>query len=314
MFDAIIIGGGTAGLSAALVLGRSRRHVLVCDMGQPRNTSSSAVHSFFSRDGISPTQLRSIGHEQLRPYTTVEVRSGEVTNVAPLTHHFHVTLADGTQEYTRMLLLATGVRDELPTTPGFAEFWGRGVFHCPYCHGWEVRDQPLAVYGNGEQGVELALLLTNWSRDLVFCTDGPAQVSEQDRLLLATNGIALREEPIARLEGSGGDFSGPFEETYDALERIVFVNEEILLRRGLFLHPKQQQRSHLPKHLGCTMTDMGVVSVDEFGWTGIAGLYVAGDAAHVLQQVAFAAAEGARAAVAINRSLLQQDVDWRNNQ
>jgi thioredoxin reductase len=220
---------------------------------------------------------------------------------------FVVTLADGMQESTRKLLLTTGVRDELPEIEGFAEFWGRGVFHCPYCHGWEVRDQPLAIYGKGEEGLEQALLLTNWSRDLVLCSDGPVQLSEQDRNLLAKQHIPLREEAIARLEGTRANATVSREDQQDALERIVFINGEILPRRGLFIHPNQHQHSPLAEKLGCTMRG-GIVKVAANGWTGIPHLYMAGDATIFAQQMVLAAGSGVRAALGINVDLLQEDL------
>ncbi|HLG78714.1 MAG TPA: FAD-dependent oxidoreductase, partial [Ktedonobacteraceae bacterium] len=159
-----------------------------------------------------------------------------------------------------------------------------------------------AVYGNGEQGIELALLISNWSRDLVLCTNGPTDIGMQQRMQLIGRGIVLREEPIARLERRQGD-SG------EDLMSIVFANGEVLTRRGLFFRPRQRQHSYLPEQLGCTFTSSGAIAVDESSWTGVPGLYAAGDAAQLLQQVAFAAASGARAAIAINIGLIQDEVE-----
>jgi thioredoxin reductase len=222
-FDAVVVGAGPAGLSAALILGRCRRRVLVCDAGHSRNAVSHALHGFLTRDGIEPAELRRVGREQLRRYPTVEVRDIEVVDAKCEDHGFVVTLINGTALSCRKLLLATGVSDQLPRIEGFQTFYGRSVFHCPYCDGWEVRDQPLAIYGSGEHGTGLALELTAWSADLVLCTDGAPRLDRRDVDRLACHGIGLREDPIARLEGRDG-----------VLERIVFTTGDALERRAMF--------------------------------------------------------------------------------
>jgi thioredoxin reductase len=295
-YDAVIVGGGPAGLNAALMLGRARRQTLVCDSGQPRNAPAEAAHNFLSRDGTPPLQLLQLGRDQLRPYATVEWESIAVESAAHEAGHFHLTLADGRRVASRKLLLATGVRDELPSSPGFREMWGRSVFHCPYCHGWEVRDEPLALYGNGDMGFELSRLLTGWSRDLILCTDGPATLTDAQRAGLATNNIPVREETIARLEGTDGH-----------LEAICFTNGDRLRRRAIFLRPVQYQHSSLPEQLGCTFTPEGLIEVDAMGRTGVSGLYAAGDAAQRMQSVVMAASSGASAAGMLNHELISEE-------
>jgi thioredoxin reductase len=297
MFDVIIVGAGPAGLSAALVLGRCRRRVLVCDTGRPRNAASRALHAFLTRDGIDPAELLRIGWEQLRPYDTVELRSIEVTNAKRIDGRFEVAFGDGTCLFCRRLLLATGLVDPVPPIEGLQALYGRSVFHCPYCDGWEVRDQPLAAYGKGDHGVGLALELLGWSRDLVLCTDGPAKLSAHDREHLSRNGIAVREESIARLEGADG-----------ILERVVFTDGTALPRRSLFFSTHWRQRSDLPAKVGCKFTAEGAVETDEYEATNIAGLFVAGDAERHGGMAIIAAAEGARAACAINAALLKEDL------
>jgi thioredoxin reductase len=298
MFDVIIVGAGPAGLSGALVLGRSRRRVLLCDSGQPRNAASHALHGFLTRDGVPPTEFLRLAREQLSPYETVELRHTEVTDAGRLPTHFDLTLSDGQHISSRKLLLATGVVDDLPELAGFAEFYGRSVFHCPYCDGWELRDQPLAVYGRGENGSGLALELTLWSNDLVLCTDGPSELSDEQRGRLARHNISIREEKIVRLEGIDG-----------LLERMVFADGEPLARRGIFFSMGQRQGSDLPRKLGCEFTEEGCVDTGEYEATNVPGLYVAGDASRLVQFVVVAASEGAQAAVAINKELLKEDLD-----
>jgi thioredoxin reductase len=232
--DVIIVGGGSAGLTAALMLGQACKRVLVCDAGKPRNQVAHAAHGFLSRDGISPAQLLQIGREQLRPYDGVEIQVGEVVDAQKLGDRFHVTLSDGNQFVGRKLLLATGMKDSLPAIDGFAKLWGSSIFHCPYCHGWEVRDQPLAIYGRGGVGLEMTFMLTGWSRDLVLCSDGSAELTHEQRQQLSNWGVELREEKIARLEHQD-----------DKLTGIVFTNNKVLPRRGILLRPRAYQHSHL---------------------------------------------------------------------
>ena len=176
------------------------------------------------------------------------------------------------------------------------ELWGKSVLHCPYCHGWEVRDEPLALYGRGDAGVELAQLLLGWSRHLVLCTDGPAELADEQRAQLARHGVAVREEPISRLDGTEG-----------ILERIVFSDGSSLSRRAMFLSPAQRLRSDLATRLGCEHTELGLIRTDEWGQTSVLGVYAAGDAATPIQQMIRAAASGATAAIGINHSLLAED-------
>jgi thioredoxin reductase len=297
LLDVIIVGGGPAGLSAALILGRCRRRVLLCDAGNPRNAASGALHGFLTRDGLAPSELLKIAREQLRPYTTVEVRDISVTEAAQAVDRFEVMLSDGTRLSSRKLLLATGVVDHIPEIEGIEALYGRSVWHCPYCDGWEMRDQPLAVYGRGENGKGLALELVAWSSDLVLCTDGPSGLEPSDIERLSRNGILLREERIVRLEGREGE-----------LENIVFANGEKLARRGMFFSTGNRQGCDLPARLGCEFTEKGAVNTGEYESTQRPGLYVAGDASRAVQLVVVAAAEGAQAAFAINTALLKEDL------
>ena len=298
MYDVIIVGAGPAGLSAALMLGRCRRSVLICDTGRPRNAASQAMHGYLSRDGVPPLEFLATGRRELERYETLLLRQVAVVDAscAP-DRSFDVTLATGEQVRSRKLLIATGVVDNLPTIDGFRELYGKSIFHCPYCDGWEVRDQPLAIYGRAERGLGLSLELTAWSRDLVLCTDGDAEIDDDGRDRLARNGITIREERVARLEGTSG-----------RLEHVVLETGERLPRRALFFTTGQFQRSDLSIRLGCEINEKGTVRTGKYETTHLPGLYVAGDASRAVQWVIVAAAEGAEAAFAINSDLIKEDL------
>ncbi len=296
-YDVIIVGGGPAGLSAALILGRCRRRVLICDAGRPRNAASQGLNGFLTRDGILPMELRRIARNQLGKYDTVEFRNEEVADAGRVDGGFGITLQEGDSLTCRKLLLATGVVDHIPQIEGIAELYGRSVFHCPYCDGWELRGQPIGIYGRGEHGKGLALELTAWSRDLVLLTDGDAELDGESIDRLHRNEILVRTEKIAALEGADG-----------ILHRVQFASGEAIERRAVFLSCGETQGSDLPARLGCKFTSKGAVDTGTYETTNVPGLYVAGDAGRYVQLSIVAAAEGAEAAFAINTALLKEDL------
>lgn len=293
-YDAVIVGGGPAGLSAALVLGRSRRRVLLCDAGRPRNAASRELHGFLTRDGIPPAELLRIGRRQLKPYGVEVLRVGVVT-ARRTKGGFVLGLAGGRKLSTRILLLATGVVDRIPAVEGLPALYGRLVFHCPYCDGWEVRDRPLAVYGRGKSGTGLALSLKTWSPDVTLLTDGPARLSVPLHERLAAHGIAVIARRIARLE--------PRPRGLD----VVFGRGDRLARGALFFSTGQHHSCDFPRQLGCRFSRKGAILTDRFERTGVPGLYVAGDASKDVQLAIVAAAEGAKAGIAINRQLQEEE-------
>lgn len=301
-YDVLIIGAGSAGLSAALTLGRCLRRVLVADGGPPRNEQSPGVHGFFTRDGVRPAELLRLGQQELKPYDTVEVRSLHIAELVREGKGFRAT-GYGTADdapatiTARRVLLATGVADILPPLPGFRELWGRGVLHCPYCHGWEVRQQPLAVFGQGRTVTGLALLVSRWSRDVVIVTNGPGHLTPNARRRLRREKIGVREEPIKGLIGTPGR----------DLRCIQFEDGSELERTALFLHAPQHQRTPLAANLGARITRKGAVWVDSKLHTSIPGLYAAGDTKPGAQQAILAAADGNHAAIVINESLTREE-------
>lgn len=300
-FDCIIVGGGPAGLSAGLMLGRCRRRVLLCDIGSQRNLASRAMHGYPTRDGTEPAEYLRLARAELDRYGTIECRELEIVDAVRTAAGFTVSAVDGTQFAARKLLLASGVVDELPDLEGLADLYGISVHHCPYCDAWEWRDRPLAVYGDPESASGVALTLTSWSSDIVVCTDGrklPTDVAER----VSASGIAVRSERVVRLEGRGG-----------LLERIVFADGRAVERSALFVCASQHQASGLAKRLGCRFTEKGAVNTGQCEATNVPGLYVAGDASKEAQFVVVAAAEGAEAGMAIHKALVEEDLARQNN-
>jgi thioredoxin reductase len=287
-FDVAIVGGGPAGLAAALVLGRMRRRVLLLDADDPAHGVSEGVHGLFGHDGTPPFALRRTAQEQLRPYESVTTETVTVEQ-ARLTPSGFSVVAGGTTSAARVLLLATGMRYELPRIEGVAELWARGVYHCPYCHGWEMRDQPLAVYGAG--AAHLALLLSSLSDDVVLLTDGSSDLDPDEAEQLRRRGIVIRDDAVARLEGGDG-----------RLARVVFADGSTDDRPGLFFVPSFTP-SPLAAQLGCEVDQSDAVVIDEDGRTSVPGVFAAGDTTTDKKAVVLAAAAGSRAAYAINAGL-----------
>jgi thioredoxin reductase len=292
-YDVLIVGGGPAGLSAALVLGRCRRKVLVVDAGRPRNARSPAVHGFFTRDGTPPGELLAIGRAQLAPYD-VDVVEDAIVGVSREGRGFSAVTASGAEIRARKLLVATGMRDVMPDAPGFSELLGRFVFVCPYCDGWERRDRRLCAYARGEDAVDVGLGLTTWSADVALVIpDRPIAPAERDTL--RRNGVDLYEETVERLDLDG-----------DALV-LTLASGRRLRRDAVFVHFGEVQASSLAERLGCPFEDNGTVAAGEGETAGPPGVFVAGDASHDRQLLPVAIAEGVKAACAINVELRRED-------
>ena len=295
-FDVLIVGGGPAGLSAALLLGRCHRKALLCDEGHQRNLSSHAIHGLPSQEGRSPAEFLDEARKELARYKSVSVRETRVTDICPAGEEFEFVCADGTTGAASKVLLATGLVDELPQLAGIEPLYGVSVHHCLYCDGFEYAGKPVAAYGKGDKGAELAVMMKHWMSDVVACSDG-TRVSAQAARKLQEHTIPLRTEPIHSLEGTNGE-----------LTKIVFKSGPDLPRSGLFFSTGCHQASDLSKSLGCKRDAKGgVLTHPVTEETDVPGVYVAGDVSRDVLLVAVAIAEGAQAAVAINKAFLRRD-------
>src|SRR4051812_19559018 len=297
MWDCVIVGAGPAGLNAALVLGRARRRVLVLDDAQPRNYATHEMHGVLGHDGLDPAELRARGRAELAGYG-VEVVSAEVQEVDVLDGAVRLTSPRGT-ETTRTVLLATGMLDEVPDIPGFAGVWGISAHTCPYCDGFEHRDERLAVLASGARGEHLALLLHQWSEDVVLLTNGPHGLAADQRTRVDALGIPIVETPVAALEG---DDQG-------RLRRVVLDDGETLDRDALFFYVGWRLRSDLARRLGCRLRDDGSIAVDAEQATTVDRVYAAGNCAEPRALVPTAAGSGVTAAVSINVRLALEEAD-----
>jgi thioredoxin reductase len=297
-FDCVVVGGGAAGLSAALVLGRARVRTLLVDAGAQSNRPSPGVGGLLGHDGRPPAQLYALGRAELAAYPSVTVVDGEVRSAGGALEAFVLELADGTRASARRLLLATGMEYAHRDLDGVAQRWGRSVFHCPFCHGWEHRDQTLCVLDAEETGVHRALLLRRWSDDVTLLTDGPPVLGDDEVTRLRDAGVAIDERPVSGLRGPG-----------ETLEAVVFADGDERPCRGLLIAVRLRQRTAVADQLGAAFAEPGpaaqdAIAVDGRYATSVEGVFAAGDAAAQMPSVAAAIASGHTAAAMVVQSLL----------
>jgi thioredoxin reductase len=302
-YEVIVVGGGPAGLSAALVLGRCRRSVCLVDAGHGRNERAHAAHGIFTRDGATPADLRRMGRAQLEEYDVTIIDDDEVVTIRtrPVDSGgivFTATTRSGRTVEGSKLLLATGMRDRIPDRPGMHELWATSVLACPYCDGWENRDRRFAAYAPAAAGPELALGLLTWTSDVVLITPGE-RVSDEDRVRLVRNGVVIHEDDVKALESEG-------EGSDRKLRAVVLASGARIERDVVFVKFGQDQAASFVHDFGCELTDNNTVCTADGERAGLNGVFVAGDASHDLQLVAVAISEGVKAACAINTELRKE--------
>lgn len=296
-YEALIIGGGAAGLSAALVLGRSCRSTLVIDDGRPRNGVAKRMHGMISRDGTPPLDLLATAHSELQRYPCVTRLSAHVDAISGEAGAFSVQTSDGKTYEAGRIVLATGVYDALPDIEGLREAWGQTAFVCPYCDGWEMRGKRLAVIGKGTKAAELAQELYQWSHDLVVCTESDDALSPDARAWLDAVHLTYTSERVARIHQRDG--------VIDAIEFADGSREQC---DGVFLSAPLRARHPLTDQIGARVRSDGEIEIDERGRTSVAGVYAAGDAVTTVHQVVLAAASGVCAAMALNEDRIKEQV------
>ena len=307
-YDVVIVGGGAAGLSAALVLGRARRRVVIVDAGRPRNAPAARMQGFLGADGLPPAELLDRGRSEIAAYGVEQV-AGTVAGIAHCenTHgstssrrRFRIALDDGVTLETRAVLVTTGLVDEIPDIPGVRERWGRDLLHCPYCHGYEVRDQPVGVLAGDPattaESLAHAHIIRQWSDDVVFFANGATLTAAQREQLVA-RAIGVVNEPVVSLAVDGDHLTG-----------VVVAGGRVVPRTAVFVRPQFTPNDSLLVDLGCAVRDTGWVQVDATGATSVPGIWAAGNAANPRAQVITAAGEGSAAAIAINNSLVEEDI------
>jgi thioredoxin reductase len=293
MYDVIVVGGSFAGLSAALQLARARQHVLVIDAGFPRNRFADAAHGFLGQDGRAPAAIMREARCQLQRYPTVEMLVGEAQNVAAIEDGFAIGLANGGERRARRLVLATGVSDQLPAIPGMKERWGATVLHCPYCHGYEVRDHPLGVIATQALSAHQAVLVPDWGPTTYF-TQGQFEPDAADLQAFAARGIIVERTPVVELLGEA-----------PALDGVRLADGRIVELAAVFTAPRTSPATPLASQLGCAHEDGPTgpyVKVDQGGATTVSGVWAAGDAAMPMHNATLASAAGVLAGVGAHQA------------
>lgn len=296
ILDCAVIGGGPAGLNAALVLGRSRRKTILFDDNKPRNVVTSETHGFITRDGINPRKFKKIGQEELSRYPDVKVENQRVHRINKENTLFQVETENGEIYSAKKLILATGFKEDLPDIPGVKEFYGKSLFSCPFCDGWELSDRPLAVIANDQKAVHLAKLVSNWTNDLIIFTNGSNVLSLEEQKLLESKGIGINEKKIAALFGEKG-----------MLKKIQLEDESAVLREGGFIATEWKQAASFDSSLEYTLNEQGGIATDSRQRTNTEGVFACGDTRIAApSQLIIAAAEGSMAALSVIGELVEE--------
>ena len=296
IYDCAIIGGGPAGLNAALVLGRSRRNTLLFDDDNGRNLVTRESHGFITRDGIEPEELKRLGRRDIAKYDCVELKKQRVSSVNRISEtHYELVTESGDVFHSIKIIIAAGLKEEQPNVPDIEKFYGTSLYSCPYCDGWELRDQPLAVIAD-KQVFELAKKIYTWSHDLVVFTNGEGRLEEQDKQKLLRKGIKVVEDLIDGLEGENGQ-----------LRSVRLEDGTLIERSGGFVTPLWSHATPFAKELGCKQNEHGGILTDDYGRTNVWNVYAAGDASLIVpSQLIIAAGEGSAAAIGVNGDLINE--------
>jgi thioredoxin reductase len=294
-FDVIIVGGSYAGLSVAMALGRALREVLIIDGGKPANRFTPYSHNFITHDGKRPDEIATLARQQVEKYPSVKQIQGFVVSAEKVDQEFIVGLDSGTQFASTKLIFATGVVDLMPAIPGFTDCWGKSVLHCPYCHGYEVRNTKTGILGNGDYAFEFGSLISNWTRELVIFTNGPATLNAEQKATLDRHRIPVIEHRIQAFHHDQG-----------YLKSILFENGHSIMVSTIYARPEFKQHTNLPAQLGCELTPEGYIKIDSSHRTTVPGVYACGDNVTRLRTVSNAVAMGTVAGMMANKDLVTE--------
>ena len=295
IFDVIIIGGSYSGLAAGMALGRGLRQVLIIDSGDPCNKQTPYSHNFITHDGTPPKEISILAKKQVEAYSTVKFFNGLATGSVKTKDGFEIQVATGETFRAGKIIFATGIRDIMPAIDGFAACWGISVLHCPFCHGYEVRNEKTGILGNGEQGFELTRLISNWTKDLTLYTNGISTLTTEQTEKLERHHIAIVETAVERLEHSNG-----------YLQNIILSDGTKSLVKAMYAHCSFKQHCEIPQALGCELTDDGYIKTDAFQKTTIDGIFACGDNITHIRTVANAAAMGTTTGILVNKEIIAE--------
>lgn len=293
--DVVIIGGSYAGLSAAMALGRALRNVLVVDHKKPCNRYTPHSHNFITQDGEAPALIAAKARNQLEQYATIHFVNDEVIKASQIDTSFQVETKEGQIYTAKKLLFATGLKDIMPVIGGFEACWGKSILHCPYCHGYEVRQQRTGILANGDIGFESIKMISNWTKDLVLFTNGPSTLSTEQTTLVAKYNIPIIEKPIESIKHQQG-----------YIQHICFSDGSAFAVTVLYARPIVEQHCDLPVTLGCELNEQGLLNVDPLQRTNIKGIFAAGDNGSSFRSVSIAVATGTMAGATLNKELIDE--------
>lgn len=296
LLDCAIIGGGPAGLSAALVVGRGRKQVIVFDDELPRNRVTQKSHGFITNDGMTPFEIRQAGEADLQNYPHIQIKRSRIIEVQNNEENFSLLTQEGERFETKKIILATGLKDILPEMKGIHEVYGKTLFSCPFCDGWELKDRPLALIAENPRALHMAKLLSNWTKDLIVFTNGKQVFAEEEKALLSAHSIQVIDEPIMSIHHENGQ-----------MHSLHLANGETVNREGGFVASEFKQSAPFAETLGCQMTKNGGIETDILGRTTVSGVFACGDNLGGPAQLVLAAAAGSQAGMGVIHELVQEE-------
>lgn len=295
-FDVIIIGGSYSGLSAGMSLGRSLRDVLIIDNGKPCNRQTPHSHNFITHDGKTPSEISQLAKKDVEKYNTVSFCNGTAVKIQKTSEGFKIETSSGEKFNSKKLIIASGVKDVMPDIPGFAECWGISVIHCPYCHGYEVKNEVTGILSNGDMAYEFSKLIFNLTKSLTLFTNGKASLTDEQIKKLAQNKINLNEDEIEKIEHDNG-----------SIQKIIFKNGKEVSLKALYAKIPFEQNINVSADLGCELTEQGFIKVDMMQKTNVPGVFACGDNVTMMRSVANAVAQGNFAGAMVNKELSDEE-------